>query len=95
MKKIVGYDHEFGGENADVKGVVGGQLAVEGSDLVAEVSVKAKMPLAKIVDPAMRVVDSLIDKVDAWIPGDQKELAAKFKAEARDELVKALSEQAE
>lgn len=92
MKKIVGIDHDFG--NGDVKGSAAGQLGVEGSDLVAEVAVKARYPLEKVVAPAMKVVDDLIDKVEKLIPGDQTALAAGLKADAKKQLVALLSEPA-
>jgi hypothetical protein len=90
MKKIVGIDQDFGG--GDVKGSAAGQLGIEGSDLVAEIAVKARYPLAKVVDPVMKVVDDLVDKVEKLIPGDQTMLAAGLKADARAAIVKAISE---
>lgn len=90
MKKIVGIDQEFGG--GDVKGSVGAQLSIEGSDLVADVSLKGKIPLEKVLVPVNKVIDQIIDKVEALIPGDQTALAAGLKADAHAQLVKLLSE---
>jgi hypothetical protein len=92
MKKIVGIDHDFGG--GDVKGSVGAQLQIEGADLVADVSVKGRIPLEKVMQPAKKVIDDLIDKVEKLIPGDQTALAAGLKSDAYAALVKAFSEQA-
>lgn len=92
MKKIVGIDNDFGG--GDIKGNVGASLSIEGSDLVADVSVKAKYPLAKVVDPAKKAVRVILDKLDRFIPGDQKGIAQELENEFGDLLVKYLSEQA-
>lgn len=92
MKKLVGYDHDFGG--GDVKGAAGAQLGIEGSDIIADVHVKARVPIAIVAQPAFKVIDQLVDKIEAWIPGDQTAIAAGLKADARAQLVKLLSEQA-
>ena len=68
------------------------ELGVAGEML--ELNIGVQYPIAKLIEPAMGVVDSLVDKLEALIPGDQKEMAAKAKAEAREQLVKAFSEQA-
>lgn len=80
MKTI--YEHSLGGD--------GGKAGayIEGTDL----AIKATYPLAKVLDPVNKVVDSVIDKLEQWIPGDQKELADKLKLEAHAELVQLLSE---
>lgn len=94
MKDLVKFDHAIGAEGQDLKGSAGGSLGVDGSDLVAQVQVQARYPIAKVIEPAMGVLDGLVDKLEALIPGDQKALAAAAKADARAALVKALSEQA-
>jgi hypothetical protein len=43
MKDLKSIDHDFGG--GDVKGSVKGKLAIDGSDLLAEVAVQARYPL--------------------------------------------------
>lgn len=86
MKDFVRYDKEIGGDGAHASGAVG----VAGDKLRLEFA--GEMPLSKIVDPAMKVVDGLVDKLEQWIPGDQKAVATQLKAEARAELVKVLSE---
>lgn len=93
MKKIVGIDQAFGG--GDVKGSVGAQLSVEGSDLVADVSVKGRIPLEKVLGPVNKVIDNILDQVEKWIPGDQKAMAEALKADAHAQLVKLLSEKVE
>lgn len=86
MKQIVGIDQEVGGDGAKVKAGVG----VEGDQLKIELS--ATYPLAKVVEPAMKVVGNLVDKIEQFIPGDQKALAETLKKEAQEELVKLLAE---
>lgn len=87
MRELAKIDHAL-----SEQGSVAGVLGVEGSDLTAEVTLKYKYPIAKMVDPVMRAADALIDKIEAVIPGDQKAYAAKLKAEFRDDVVKLLSE---
>lgn len=87
MKKIVAIDQEFGGDGGKVAGAFG----VEGDQLRAEVAVT--YPLEKVVEPACRAVDNLLDKIEAAIPGDwDKPMIEKLKGEYRSELVKLLSE---
>jgi len=86
MKNIVSVDKPIGDDGLAVKGALG----VDKSDLVAQV--EARFPIAKVVEPAMKVIDGMVDKIEALIPGDQKQLAANLKAEAREELIKMLSE---
>lgn len=89
MREITKIDHAFGDAG-------NGKLAlgVEASDLVVEGSVTYKIPLSKVVDPVMNVVDGLIDKLEQLIPGDQKAMAEAAKADARAALVKVFSESA-
>jgi len=68
----------------------GAQLAV-GIDQ-QDLALSVKFPVVKIVDKVMPAVDAVIDKLEALIPGDQSELAAKLKAQARDEVLKLLTE---
>ncbi len=91
MKKIVGIDHDFG-VGGDVQGKVGAQLGIEGSALIANVTVQASMPLEKVLVPVNQVIDSILDKVEQWIPGDQTAMAAALKTDAHAQLVKLLSE---
>lgn len=86
MKQIIGIDQEVGGDGAKVKAAVG----VEADQLKIELA--ATYPLSKVVDPAMKVIDGVVDKIEQFIPGDQKALAETLKKEAREELVKLLSE---
>lgn len=87
MKELVKFEQEFGGDGAKAKG----QLGVDGDALALAISVS--YPIAKIIEPAVKVIDDLVDKLEQLIPGDQSVLAAKAKADAREALVKALSEQ--
>jgi hypothetical protein len=85
MKQLAQFEKEIGGDGAKASGA----LQVDGSSIVAEV--KVSFPLAKVIEPAMKVVDGLVDKLEKLIPGDQSGLAADLKREAREELVKVLS----
>lgn len=86
MKELIGVDQEVGGDGGKVKAALG----VEADQLKLELA--ATFPIAKIVEPAMKVVDGLVDKLEQFIPGDQKALAETLKKEAREELVKLLAE---
>lgn len=88
MKTIVEHAADLGGQGAKAQF----KLGVEGSNLKAEVS--ALVPIAPIVEKVMPAVDSLVDKIEQWIPGDQTAYAAQLKAEAREQIIKLLSEQA-
>jgi len=80
MKKI--YETALGGDGAKVGAYI------EGADL----TVKATYPLGKVLLPVNKVIDEIIDKVEAWIPGDQKAIAEGMKADAHKRLVELLSE---
>lgn len=78
MKTII--EKGFGGDGATTG------LYVEGQALVAKVS----YPLSEALEPLYSVIDKAIDKVEQLIPGDQTGIAAKLKAEAREELTQLL-----
>lgn len=86
MKKLVSFEKELGGDGAKAAGSIG----VSGASVVAQVEVN--YPLEKVLEPALKVVDNMIDKIEKLIPGDQTVIAANLKKEAREELVKLLSE---
>lgn len=87
MKKIAGYEQAVGADG----GKVSAQLGVEGEHLKAEVAVT--YPIAKVVEPATKALDSALDKLEKAIPGDwDKPLIEKVKAEYKQELVKLLAE---
>lgn len=65
-------------------------LGIDGEMLSAQIAIK--YPIAKIVEPALKAVDSLVDQLEDLIPGDQKAIAQKAKAEARASIVAALAE---
>lgn len=88
QKKIVGFDKDLGSDGAKVNGALG----IDGENLVANVAVT--YPLAKVIEPVMKGVDNLVDKLEALIPGDQKGLAAKLKQEAREEILELIANQA-
>lgn len=87
MKTIAKIDQSIGGDGA----ILSGQLGVEGSNLKAEVSVT--YPIEKVVAPATKAVDNLLEKLEKAIPGDwDKPILEKAKAEFKEELIKLLSE---
>lgn len=90
MKKLYGIDHDFGG--GDVKGKVDGTIGIEGSDATIRLTVDAKYPVEKVLNPAFKAADELIDKIEKWIPGDQVDQAAALKAAFRARVVQLISE---
>lgn len=91
MKKLVGYEHDFGG--GDVKGKASAQVAIDATDIVMEIAATGRVPVEKIAKPAFDVIDNLVDKIEQWIPGDQKAMAAELKKDARELLLKLIAEQ--
>ena len=89
MKNLASFEQAIGGDGGKLQG----KLGVEGKDLTAQISVK--YPIEKVVEPVLTVVDQLVDKLEALIPGDQKNMAAQAKIDAREAIVKALTEQAQ
>ena len=87
MKEIIKHEAPLGGEGAKFQA----QLGVEGEFLSANIAVQ--YPIEKLVTPALDVINNLVDQIEEFIPGDQKEMATKLKLEAKEALVKALSEQ--
>lgn len=84
MKELK-FEKELGDSGAKVSG----KLGVEGVDLKAEVSVN--FPVEKIIAPATKAVDGLLDKLEAAIPGSwDKPFIDKVKEEYREELLKLL-----
>lgn len=87
MKNLVSFDQAVGGDGAKAQGGIG----VEGDQLKAHVAVT--YPIAKVVEPATKAVDGLLDKLKKAIPGDWDDaLIEKFKAEYKQELVELLAE---
>lgn len=87
MKEIVKHEAAIGADGAKIQALVG----VEGQYLSANVAVQ--YPIEKLVKPATEVINNLVDKLEQFIPGDQKVMAENLKNEAKEALVKALSEQ--
>lgn len=52
----------------------------------------ASFPVEKIIQPAFKAIDDLVDKLEQWIPGDQKEEAAKAKQQAHEYILKKIAE---
>lgn len=90
MKQLAAYSQQLG-ERGSAQGSVG----VEGSDLVAKVQVEYRHPIDDLVQRVQGPANQLIDQIEKWIPGDQKEEAEKLKASFRAAVVKAISEPAE
>lgn len=87
MKKITSFDHAIGGDGAMASGAVG----VRETFLRAEVAIE--MPIEKIIQPATKAVDSLLDKVKKLIPGEWDDKAIdEFKLEYKEDLAKYLAD---
>jgi hypothetical protein len=85
MKNILAVDKPIG------DGKLIGAFGVEGDQLKAEVAVT--YPIAKIIEPATKAVDAMLDKLEAAIPGDwDKPFVAAIKVEFEKDLIKMLSE---
>jgi hypothetical protein len=87
MKELAKIEKDLGSDG----GKLSGALGIVGADLSLQISVS--YPIVKVAEPILKISDALVDKLEALIPGDQKELADKAKLEARAELIKYLSEQ--
>lgn len=66
-------------------------LSVVGDQI--EANVKVQYPVMKLVEPIMGVADSLVDKLEQLIPGDQKAMAQAAKADFRAAILKAIQDQ--
>lgn len=87
MKEIIKHEADLGGNG----GKFSAGLGVDGQDLVAQI--QAKMPIAKIVEPATKAFDSAMDKLEKLIPGDwDKPHIEAVKKEFAEQLVKLLAE---
>jgi hypothetical protein len=76
-------EKEIGGDGASAG------LYVDDSHL----SIQVRYPIAKVVEPIAKIADKAIDKLDEWIPGDQKAIADKLKAEIREEIAELLAKE--
>lgn len=81
MKTI--FETEVGGDGAKAG------VYIQGKQFEAKIGI----PVEKILEPAFKIIDSAIDKIEALVPGDQTGLAARLKAEARIEALELLTEQ--
>lgn len=86
MEKTI-YSHK---QKLGSDGEVSGALGIQGDKLRIEASVAYEKPIGEIVEPVMKVADQFVDKLEQWIPGDQKAMAAEAKADLRKALVNAL-----
>lgn len=87
MKKLASIDKAIGSDGLEIEAAVG----VETSNIKAVVQVT--YPIEKVVEPATKVANKLLDKLEKLIPGDwDKPIIEKLKEEFKNELVEALSE---
>ena len=87
MKKFVDVEQGMG------DGKLKAALGIDQADLV--VQVEARIPAVKVIEPATKAVDNLLDKLEKAIPGDwDKPMIDTFKAEYKQDLVKYLEEKA-
>lgn len=81
MKVI--YEHEVGGDGGKAGAYIDGD----------QLAVKVSYPLAKVLMPVNDVIDSLINKIEAAIPGDwDKAVLEPIRVAAKAELVSLLAE---
>lgn len=86
MKELISKEFEIGSD-AKGKALVG----IENANLVAEVNVT--YPIAKIIEPVTKAVDSALDKLEDLIPGDwDKAIIEKIKEEYKEKLIELLAE---
>ena len=87
MKKFVDVEQGMGDGKLKVA------LGIDQGDIVAQV--EARIPAVKVIEPATKAVDNLLDKLEKAIPGDwDKPMIDKFKSEYKQDLVKYLEEKA-
>ncbi len=87
MKTIVEASQEIGADGAKATE----SLVIEGGFIKAKVQIA--YPIAKAVSPITDLIDSVIGKIEAAIPGDwDKALLDPIKEEAKASLIKLLSE---
>ncbi len=78
MKELI--KKEIGGDGAAVA------VTVDEKNLNLQVS----YPLEKLVEPVAKVLDKAVDKLEQFIPGDQKAIAENLKKEIREEIAQLL-----
>lgn len=83
MGKIAGIEQQL----SDA-GKVSAELALENKMLKLKISGEYAYPAEKVLDPALAIIDQLVDKLEAVIPGDQKAMAQEAKADARAAVMK-------
>lgn len=87
MKVIADIKKPIGGDGAEASGA----LVLDGGMLKGQIEVS--YPLAKALDPVNKIIDSMIDKIEAAVPGDwDKALLEPIRVEAKAALLKLLSE---
>lgn len=85
MKSLLSYTTNFGANDV---GSFKAELAVDGPDLVANMTVSGRVPLQQIIEPATKAVDNLLTKLEKAIPGDwDKPLIEKFKDDYKKDLI--------
>ena len=86
MKEFAKFEKELGEAGAKAAGTIG----IEAGLLKAQV--EFSYPAVKVIEPVLKVVDGLVDKLEKLIPGDQLVMAENAKAEYRKALAEAISE---
>lgn len=85
MKSIAKFEQVIGGDGAKASG----ELKIE--DKMLKANVEVSYPLEKVLSPAQVVINQLVDKLEAAIPGDwDKPYAEQAKKEALEQLAKLL-----
>lgn len=87
MKEFANFETSFDGENGSAKA----SLGVDGENL--SIALQANYPISKIVEPATKAMDALLDKLEEIIPGSwDKPIIAQFKEDYKKDLIKFIGE---
>lgn len=87
MKEFVSTEQNIGGDGGKVKAAIG----IEGEDF--KVKAEISYPAQKVIEPATKAFDNVLDKIKKAIPGTWDDaMIDKFKAEYKMELIKYMNE---
>lgn len=85
MKTIYAINEAVGSDGLQVEG------AIKVDQSVLKLEVNATYPVEKIIAPATKLVDELLDKIEKIIPGDQTGMVQRLKDEYKTKLIEAIT----